>query len=263
MELTYLTKMIPERPNDELNVRKWMSDRLNRRRVAQTIYIMESRSTLNSTSPSFLTPQHCIQWSPFKEYFHRIFENYHRPVPIQAPMTPLESEVQTLLGPKRPPTSCGPQPCHHLSGPLTRTPPKTLWNPLLHDPKTETPQQDLWPKWPMTSKTEETIEKNRVWQTLRSLVRVRFQSWEDYPYWHYNQRLTMSLTVEASLFGCIFYWERCWIPPRFIYRVCWIQSQILPSSQFTLNELVNNTSDFPLPTFAGIQFLSHSVVVVV
>ena len=111
----------------------------------------------------------------------------------------------------------------------------------------------------MTSKTDETIEKNRVWQTLHDIPcrGVRFQSWEDYPYWHCNQRLTMSLTVEASLFGCIFYWERCSIPPRFIYRVCWIQSQILPSSQFTLNELVNNTSDFPFQTFAGIQFLSH------
>ena len=83
--------------DDELNVRKWMSDRLNRRRVAQTIYIMESRSTLNSTSPSFLTPQYRTQ-SPFKEYFHRIIENYHRTVHLQAPMTPSESEVQTLLG---------------------------------------------------------------------------------------------------------------------------------------------------------------------
>ena len=176
--------------DDELNVRKWMSDRLNRRRVAQTIYIMESRSTLNSTSPSFLTPQYRTQ-SPFKEYFHRIIENYHSILrePLQAPMTPSESEVQTLLGPKRPPTTL-PPPLRHLR--TSHTPP---WHPLLHDPKTETPQQELWP---MTSKTHETIEKNRVWQTLRSLVRVRFQSWEDYPYWHCNQRLTMSLTVEAS-----------------------------------------------------------------
>ena len=60
-----------------------------------------------------------------------------------------------------------------------------IWQSTLDPPNP--PPRHLEINW-------EQQQDDKNWHSLLG----PFQSWEDYPYWHGNQRLTMSLTVEAS-----------------------------------------------------------------